>query len=288
MRLYATLHTAGDEEIAECSDLALEPTSRAASGGLKVAVEFLSRKVYDPRAYLSEGHLDSLGICLYLATAKLFNAPGSLLVLDDILTSIDRDHRHRVRDLLLAEFQHFQLILTTHDETWFMQLQDGVRARGDAKDWRFLRLANWTVETGPETSEFEATWAFVHENLSDPEHRELGGSLRCLLEDFLKRVAEGLNLLVRYRRDGRYSTGDFIIAGVDKALRDALVKQDPSAEEDIKQAVVHVFGSEVINAMSHEGDRRLEVPLSEVRDFVAGLESLAQKAREAKILAAPL
>lgn len=40
----------------------------------------------DPRALTSEGHLDSLGLCIFLAFVKKFNEGCSLIVLDDVVT----------------------------------------------------------------------------------------------------------------------------------------------------------------------------------------------------------
>lgn len=92
---YRRLHDFDDHsECSECTALELQPTSRAAAGGLRLAIQFLGlADSKDPRAFLSEGHLDSLGLCLFLATVRIFNPSGSLLVLDDVLTSIDREHR---------------------------------------------------------------------------------------------------------------------------------------------------------------------------------------------------
>ncbi|MGH9548253.1 MAG: hypothetical protein ACRD3W_02715 [Terriglobales bacterium] len=43
-----------------------------------------SLRRYPPMKYLSESHLNSLGICLFLASARLVNAEAGFLVLDDI------------------------------------------------------------------------------------------------------------------------------------------------------------------------------------------------------------
>jgi hypothetical protein len=97
LNYYRQLHDFDDGERSECTALELKPTSRAAAGGLRLAIQFLGvADARDPRAFLSEGHLDSLGLCLFLATVRIFNPPSTLLVLDDVLTSIDRDHRRRV------------------------------------------------------------------------------------------------------------------------------------------------------------------------------------------------
>ena len=72
-RSFKYIHDVASER-SECTELELKPTSRAAAGGLKLAIQFLGLgKTKDPRAFLSEGHLDSLGLCIFLATLRIFN-----------------------------------------------------------------------------------------------------------------------------------------------------------------------------------------------------------------------
>ena len=44
------------------------------------------------QAYYSESHLDTLGICVFLALAKFFKTENTIVILDDILTSVDGPH----------------------------------------------------------------------------------------------------------------------------------------------------------------------------------------------------
>ena len=76
-------------------------------------------KTVDPRAFESEGHLDSLGLCIFLAFIKRFNTECSLVILDDIVTTIDASHRVRICKLLYEYFKDKQLIITTHDSIWY-------------------------------------------------------------------------------------------------------------------------------------------------------------------------
>ena len=89
LNFYRRLHNLDEvDERSECTALEMKPTSRSSAGGLRLAIQFLGLvDSKDPRAFLSEGHIDSLGLCLFLATARIFNPPGTLLVLDDVLTS---------------------------------------------------------------------------------------------------------------------------------------------------------------------------------------------------------
>jgi hypothetical protein len=226
---------------------------------------------------LSEGHLDSLGLCLFLATVKIFNKPGTLLVLDDVLTSIDKDHRHRVGELLLEEFSSYQLVLTTHDDYWFDILKALARARGAQGSWRFTKVEGWTLDGGPTLSLVDDSWAFIRSNLSESTYRELGGSLRLVLEDFLKRAAVKLETKVRFKYDGKYTSGDFSNAGIQDDLRRKLKAAEPAAETTMMTALGRVFGTgDLINFLSHDNPGRLEVTLSQTRDFVNGLEYLIE------------
>jgi hypothetical protein len=287
LQYYKKLHELPDNsDKAECTSISLKATPRAAAGGLRLAIDFLGEAdSSDARAFLSEGHLDSLGLCIYLATVRMFNHPGTLLVLDDVLTSIDRDHRHRVAELLFEEFADYQIILTTHDEHWFGILQSMAQARGDQGNWGFNRIANWTLDRGPESAAFENTWSYIDENLNEDSYRELGGSLRLVLEDFLKRVAEKIDLKVKYKLDGRYTSGDFTHAGIQDVIRKQLIEQSPSEESDIKRDVGRVFGNgDLINFLSHDNPGRLEVTLSQTIDFVCGLKSLMDRCQRQKLM----
>ena len=284
---YHKLHDFdGANESSECTDLSLTSTSRAATGGLQLAIEFLGKvNSCDPRAFLSEGHLDSLGLCLYLATVRIFNNSGSLLVLDDVLTSIDREHRHRVAELLVEDFPDFQLVITSHDEYWFDLLKSKVLARGEQDKWRFKRIARWTLEKGPESAAYEGTWDWIESNLVEEAYRELGGSLRLVLEDFLKRVADKMELKVKYNINGKYVAGDFQFAGIDNTLRDRLIEEAGNEADEIKKDIQRVFGTgDLINFLSHDNPGRLEVTLTETKDFVNGLKSLEQRCKTHKLI----
>jgi len=284
---YHKLHNSDDSnESSECTDLGLTSTSRAAAGGLQLAIQFLGIvDSYDPRAFLSEGHLDSLGLCRYLATVRMFNNSGSLLVLDDVLTSIDREHRHRVAELLLEDFSDFQLVVTTHDEYWFNLLQSKVLARGEQDKWRFKQIAKWTLEKGPESAAYEGTWDWIETNLVEENYRELGGSLRLMLEDFLKRVADKIELKVKYHIAGKYVAGDFNFAGIRDELRERLIEEAPNEESEIQKDISRVFGTgDLINFLSHDNPDRLEVTLTETKDFVNGLKSLEQRCKIHKLI----
>lgn len=69
--------------------------------GLDLEVDFYGRGKQPPHALHSEGHQDSMGICLWLALSeKLTQGVIDLLILDDVVMSVDIDHRRQICDLL--------------------------------------------------------------------------------------------------------------------------------------------------------------------------------------------
>lgn len=284
---YRRLHDFDDDsERSECTALELKPTSRAAAGGLRLAIQFLGlADSKDPRAFLSEGHLDSLGLCLFLATVRIFNPPGSLLVLDDVLTSIDREHRRRVGELLFQEFADYQIVLTTHDEHWHDLLNSSALAWGIQGKWSFVKVESWSVDSGPALSEADSSWEFVDAHLTEADYRELGGSFRLILEDFIKRSAAKLEMKVRFKIDGKYTAGDFVTAGIQNTIRDTLVKVAPADETAIRTEVGRVFGQgNLVNFLSHDNPGRLEVTFDQAKDFVQGLRDLTKRCEAHKLI----
>jgi hypothetical protein len=284
---YRRLHDFdGVNERSECTALELKPTSRAAAGGLRLAIQFLGlADSKDPRAFLSEGHLDSLGLCLFLATVHIFNPPGSLLVLDDVLTSIDKEHRRRVGELLFQEFADYQIVLTTHDEHWHDLLNSTARAWGIQGKWSFKKVENWTVDSGPALSEVDSSWEFVDAHLIETEYRELGGPFRLILEDFLKRTAAKLELKVKFKFDGKYTAGDFVTAGIQDVIRESLIKLVPADETGVRTDVGRVFGQgDLVNFLSHDNPGRLEVTFDQAKDFVRGVRDLTKRCEDHKLI----
>ncbi len=159
------------------------------------------------------------------------------------------------------------------------------QARGDQGNWTFERIARWTVDDGPESAAFESTWAYIDANLTEQSYRELGGPLRLVLEDFLKRVAARTGLEVRYSFDGKYTSGDFVFAGIQNEIRKQLIDKTPADDPDIKRDIGRVFGTgDLINFLSHDNPGRLEVTLAQTVDFVLGLKALKKRCLDNQLM----
>jgi len=86
--------------------------------GIEFEYYFHGKPTHPPMKYLSESHLNSLGVVLFLASARLFNRRSRILVLDDIATGFDLNHRERLLHLIKEAFSDWQVILLTHEGSW--------------------------------------------------------------------------------------------------------------------------------------------------------------------------
>lgn len=81
-----------------------------------------------PSEFINEARITAIGLCLYLAGMSLSIPPRRaddstyprLLVLDDVLLSLDMVHRLPLLSLLKSEnFKDWQILLLTHDRAWY-------------------------------------------------------------------------------------------------------------------------------------------------------------------------
>jgi energy-coupling factor transporter ATP-binding protein EcfA2 len=101
---------------------------------IDISLSFHGVPQNSPRLTLSEGYRNSLGLCVFLAMAIRDSGAGFPIVLDDIVSSLDRQHRGMIAKLLVQKLGSRQVVLFTHDRKWFVEL----RKMLPQADWRFV------------------------------------------------------------------------------------------------------------------------------------------------------
>jgi len=104
-----------------------------------------NRKGVVPTGYLSDSQIHTLALSLRLAAIRLFNWRVPIIVLDDVVTSYDVDNRKNIAAVLARHFGGFQIILVTHDERFFMLLQDHMPHCA----WSYRRIIEIKTDFGP-------------------------------------------------------------------------------------------------------------------------------------------
>ncbi len=164
--------------------------------GAELAVEFHSKKEMPPHRVLSESHLNSLGIALFLAMAETSNDQIGFLVLDDVVNSFDREHRGRLAELLVDQFSETQLIVLTHDEQFFTRIS--LRA----PSWVHERFTSWSYNDGPRTQRYTGDRMLMEANeaLEGGDRAGAAQKGRRALEELLQEACERLEALLPFRR----------------------------------------------------------------------------------------
>ncbi len=115
-------------------------------GSLEFTGQFQNNDDVVPQAYYSESHLDTLGICVFLALAHHYKDEDTIVVMDDVLTSVDQVHMERFNKMLIEEALHFnQVIITTHYRAWRDRYRYG---RGPSANIQLIELLPWSVSKG--------------------------------------------------------------------------------------------------------------------------------------------
>ncbi|MBU8933213.1 MAG: AAA family ATPase [candidate division Zixibacteria bacterium] len=161
-----------------------------------------------PQTVFSESHLDTLGFCVWLALAKRKNPKETILLIDDVFTSVDNLHVGRIVGLLIAEAPNFlQVFVATHFRLWWDRYQN---AQGVER----IKLGRWTVGNGicVQNSPLQ------HRQLRDMSKADFlnrqatASKAGVLLECLLDQLALLYGMHVPRKQDNLYTLGELVDA----------------------------------------------------------------------------
>lgn len=99
--------------------------------------------VYRPHSFLNEAKLTALGLAVRLAVLEKSLSPNSklnLLVLDDLLISLDMSNRDKILELILKEYANkYQLFILTHDKNFFEFTRHKIQ-KMEQTDWKYKEM----------------------------------------------------------------------------------------------------------------------------------------------------
>lgn len=222
-RIYEAVHPG--EGLNKIS-LELDPNRRAS---LEIGASFSGTTGAPPQAYFSDSHLDTLGLCVFLALAVQDGPKETILVLDDVLASVDEPHVDRLIEMLYAEALKFRhCLITTHYRPWKQKLRWGWLKHGQC---HFVELSKWTDKQGltliRSIPDAERLRALLAEPAPDPQLvcAKAGVILEAVL-DFLTQIYE---CAVPRRQGALYTLGD-LLPSINKKLRQALIVEVASKD----------------------------------------------------------
>jgi energy-coupling factor transporter ATP-binding protein EcfA2 len=155
--------------------------------GIQVAGKVVNR----PQAFLNEAKLTQLALSVRFAASlvNLHDSDLKLLVLDDLLVSLDMSNRMKVVEILLTDpsLANYQKVILTHDLGFFREFR---RTIGPSHaDWSFIRLVGnpaTAITCQTEKTELQKAEDYLHGHHLD----EAAVCLRKAAEDMGKRYRE--------------------------------------------------------------------------------------------------
>lgn len=190
--------------------LVLPPQDRQIQHALELLIDFAdNRKGVAPGGYLSDSQVHTLALSLRFAAITLFNKNFPLTILDDVVTSYDSDFRATIAGVLAKHFGDQQLVVLTHDEQFFNQLQDHL----SQATWIFKRITMLDPTFGPKYADHK-----VHDRLIEDDHsngREATNKVRQAEEDWLTEICRDFGVDVRIREINhpyRFSRAELAVA----------------------------------------------------------------------------
>ncbi|MGQ4875699.1 MAG: AAA family ATPase [Promethearchaeia archaeon] len=262
-RLYLFLHP---NDLHENIKLEIDPNRR---GSLFLKMDSFNCKSRDPRVLASEGHLDSLGICIFLSFVKKFNKTIPFIVLDDIITTIDANHREKLAKLLLTEFPEHQLIITTHDGLWFKQLIENLKALKLEHKWEILSIIDWDLSHGPEFSDYKDLWEKIQDYYKRGDSDVAGILTRRYLEWVLKKICLALKAEIEYKSDPKYTVKELFDSAykrVNKLCKRIVDNED--FKNNLKEKFENLKSWTYLgNLLAHENPEIELISTNEIKNF---------------------
>ncbi len=271
-RYYSTIHPRdAEEEITDSPEIVVQ---RQREGTAYIRGRFNGQKVEDPRWVYSDGHVDTVGICIFLALRR-FSADrarsAKLLVLDDVISSVDLDHARNFVRLLRDEFKDHQVILFTHNELfahWCSGLAPGMRR---------VVIKGWSLEGGPRLGDYQSTISRLEVAIrEETSPKAISLLLMWLLDEWLLECRFVYQLAVPAKRGEQYTLSELWAPFVKRlrATQNALGAPMPSLETLLEQLkdVPRVRNMRA----AHENEFAREFPLATMRRIATAAVTLVR------------
>lgn len=207
-QFYDQHFSTGDSAKVELSLKVTEPPSFAGTNQatavfkipvIEFGIKLNGSRILRPQSFLNEAKMTQLALSIRFAASlvMLHQSDVKLLVLDDLLVSLDMSNRMKVVEILLSPtFKDFQKIILTHELGLFQELRRHIGSQHSG--WLFAKLAGSPVSSpviNPVKTELESAADFLkHDQIA-----ECGNRLRKCAEELLENYLKALR--VRAPRD---------------------------------------------------------------------------------------
>ena len=158
---------------------------------IEFGIQIGGQTVNRPQSFLNEAKLTQLALSVRFAASlvNLHESELKVLVLDDLLVSLDMSNRMKVVEILLSEtFANYQKIILTHELGFFHEFRR--RLRSQHTDWCFLRLegaSNTAIVARVEKNDIQKAEDYLHGHNLDEAGLFLRKAAEATVAKFLNR-----------------------------------------------------------------------------------------------------
>ncbi|MFZ7134708.1 MAG: AAA family ATPase [Eubacteriales bacterium] len=180
-------------------------------------VKLSNNEITSPQRVFSEANQDLLALLIFLELNYYSTIKGQekVLVLDDVLQSVDSEIRTKTIDYILHRFKGWQIIISTHDRLWKEQVEYLKRLHNI--QYNCFEILRWSENEGPMIiSNIESIDDYASDYTKNIT--ELCSSSSILLEKICNNLSYRLPISVTRRRNDKYTIGD-LWPGIRKILK---------------------------------------------------------------------
>ena len=255
-----------------------------------------------PSEFINEARVTAIGLCLYLSgmarSVPPRRADGTtyprLLILDDVLLSLDMAHRLPLLRVLRERFSSWQVLLLTHDRSWY---EIAKQQLGDSWAHHELFVQRVGDYEQPLLRQDQDHLGWAIDFLVQGHVKAAAVHVRTKFEEVLKWACHELGLAVKYHPNPRkIPTSDFwsavcgatfdkippVCAATDSKGMFHWWQPKPNSQPvvppELKERITHALFW-VLNPLSHS--QSVDRHTKEIEDAIFAINDLEQSVRRA-------
>jgi len=241
------------------------------SASLEISVRLKNGKWSTPNQLFSEANYDLMVLLLYISLIRAGVEMGQakVMILDDVLQSVDSVIRAKFIDYIFRECKDWQFIITCHDDLWLNQLRHLFIKNG--YPYLEYKLTDWTFEHGPKLMEVKDGGEDValKDAIGTNNKQLIASQAGLFLEKICQKLSVSLPISVKRAADDKYTIGD-LWPGIIKVLKSDTTIKDLLGEIDREMMVRNMMGC-------HANEWSQSMSDEEVKSFAHNVQSLYEK-----------
>ena len=186
---------------------------------MRFAVHLTNGNKTTPQRLFSEANLDLLALLVFIGVCQESAERGQarLLILDDVLQSVDSSIRVRLMEYLLTELKDWQFIITVHDRMWREQLR--VVAQRSGHKFTEHEILSWSFGQGPTLAVTkQSTQDQLINSIENGNPQSICSGAGYMLDALSNVLSSSLPISVERKRGDKYTLGD-LWPGIHKVLK---------------------------------------------------------------------